>query len=222
LNEIMRRHGFTRTTLILTLVALLGPVTLVALILYPIYVHDRDAARRSTCQQNLRNVGLAIHQYARDNDGVLPPVVGTSGYYGWADAIQPNVKTPEPFQCPGEYSSTVPPDTVGFSDYFYNRNVQSRALGALDPAARIIMLGDGPPTDARSSANGCAAPECAPGESGHSATLPGGAMRHKEGANYVFVDGHVKWLKGLSDTQAAAIKSGNTPPSAEILTFGIK
>jgi prepilin-type processing-associated H-X9-DG protein len=36
-------------------------------------------------------------------------------------------------------------------------------------------------------------------------------QRHLEGANFAFVDGHVKWFKGLPGNKSAAVYSYNTP-----------
>ncbi len=44
----------------------------------------------------------------------------------------------------------------------------------------------------------------------------GSAIRHLEGANYAFADGHVKWYKPTK------ISGGNISPTGDNVTFGIK
>jgi prepilin-type processing-associated H-X9-DG protein len=58
------------------------------------------------------------------------------------------------------------------------------------------MLGDAGPGDARQHSTGGSSHTPGPAVLVNSAGLPiGAAIRHHEGANYCFADGHVKWLK---------------------------
>jgi len=67
-----QRRGFT---LIELLVVISIIATLAALVL-PAVQNARATARRTQCQSNLRNVGLAIQSYATAHKGQVPPLTG--------------------------------------------------------------------------------------------------------------------------------------------------
>ena len=78
------RPGFTLVEL-LVVVAIIG--TLIGLLL-PAVQAAREAARMSTCGNNLKQVGLAVHAY-HDARKTLPPARITYSYLGWPVLLLP-------------------------------------------------------------------------------------------------------------------------------------
>lgn len=69
-----RAAGFTLIELFVV-VAILG---LLASILFPVFARARENARRSTCQTQMKQIGLGLLQYAQDYDETLPTMTSTS------------------------------------------------------------------------------------------------------------------------------------------------
>ena len=66
----MCRKGFTLTEL-LVVIAVIG---IVAAMLLPALARAREAARRASCQNNLRQWGLVFAMYAWEHGGHFPPL----------------------------------------------------------------------------------------------------------------------------------------------------
>ncbi|RYX82979.1 type II secretion system protein [bacterium] len=180
-------------TLIEAVIVIAG-VLILAMFLWPVLARARDNNRRSSCQSNLKQIGLGFMQYVRDYDETMPPARPTS-LTGWANVLQPYVKSVQLFQCPSAQQKT----TLFASDYFYNRRLARRSFGQMTNSAWTIMVGEGP-----DSASTWSSWTKLPADASTNHNSP--TQRHFDGANYCFLDGHVKFLTPQEVSASKQIK----------------
>lgn len=172
----------------------------------------RDNARRSSCQYNLKQTGLGFAQYMQDYDNRLPLVAVTpqrivesardakgrllpnAPVFGWLDAIQPYIKNSGVGYCASEITSGNLSDYTKplMTDFWMNAQVSGARLKSIVNPSRVFLHGDGDGRDADSTARYS---KSGPPTKTYDDRQPIWTERHLGGANYSFVDGHVKWLR---------------------------
>jgi prepilin-type processing-associated H-X9-DG protein len=145
-------------------------------------------------------MATAAMQYVQDYDETLMRhniYLGDSTYSGWVWLLQPYVKNIDVFTCPSKPTAKWNGSATTYSGFGYGYfginnvanggpSLSARSLAAISAPSDVVMFGDSPSNlwyvidwdDIATDDNGYAS-----------------EARHSEGANFAFVDGHVKWVK---------------------------
>jgi prepilin-type processing-associated H-X9-DG protein len=192
-------------------------IVVLAALLFPVVAIPRDP--HNFCLSNEKQLGLAMIQYAQDNNETLPVGAHSTGI-GWGGKIYPYVKCVGTYRCPDDPTPVAGANPV--VSYGMNSNAAQHPLLSkyATPAQTVLLFevagvkanimrpderikrgamvfsaaGDG--TDGTLNA-GHATPKYATGDLGsrpNAASSQFDAPRHKEGSNFLFSDGHTKWF----------------------------
>jgi prepilin-type N-terminal cleavage/methylation domain-containing protein/prepilin-type processing-associated H-X9-DG protein len=108
-----KRSAFT----LIELLVVIAIIAILAAILFPVFAQAREAARKASCQSNLKQIALALGMYQQDYDGrmyasgMLPefPATGPDGTNivrmmggGHSYFLQPYIKNRQLFVCPSD------------------------------------------------------------------------------------------------------------------------
>ncbi|MCS7224520.1 MAG: prepilin-type N-terminal cleavage/methylation domain-containing protein [Armatimonadetes bacterium] len=215
-----RRCAFT----LIELLVVIAILAILAGILYPVLSSAREKARSTACLSNSRQIGVALSFYVQDWDEGFPltePHEYAGGHFpvgpGWLKSCQPYTRTLLLHRCPSDASPlwddgdpTTRPASYGLNGYFppdHPPYYGLRLSQVVNPSRCIIVaeLADQVVDDHFVPAawgNPTKVPEFGPGSEEYEAEWDAenaeprsvAIRRHQQGANYIFVDGHVKWL----------------------------
>ena len=219
-----RRAAFT----LIELLVVLTIISILAAILYPAFISARERARQTACLSHLRQLGMALSQYAADHDDRLipgtpqPPTVGNgAGRAGWAGILYPYVRMTGAYRCPDDDTTAAKiAGEPGYPvSYFINLNISGEAYPDgmpltqfTTPTLTVVM------TDNTGELTHNVVPIQNPKETisvfadylVRSGSPP--FDRHFGGRNFLMGDGHVKLLQpsrvsfGSSDTAVSPDK----------------
>lgn len=224
------RSGFSTTEMYSLLFVIFVPIA----ILIPVFGRAKENDRRSSCQTNMKQVAFGFKLYVQDSNKKLPLTNNrrtSTGEGGWAVLLQPYLKNAKGFQCPSNKNIyPTAPTAKGYTDYWMNANAAGQKEATFASATNTFLMGD---TDVSNFGradhsvtyggyiNGDKSKTTRYGSqitNWYIALGPGASesqqdassAKHLGGANYVFVDGHVKWMKNdkpSNDTGAALTDS---------------
>ncbi len=206
------RRGFT----LIELLVVIAIIAILAAILFPVFARAREKARQASCQSNLKQLMLAFLMYVQDYDEVLPRycwwVVGSSvgtdnDKTNLNKMIEPYLKNTQLLVCPsssvnyryGPNGAFTPCGSYGWS---LNATVDRPKLGRFSDPANTIINGD---------SDGTVWMGWLSNQFQHVASTI-----HNDGADFGFLDGHVKWLKrenSISEDARANLWRGSGCPS---------
>ncbi len=220
-------QGLSRGFTLIELLVVIAIIAILAAILFPVFGRARENARRTSCQSNLKQIGLGVTQYTQDYDETYSgaytvPAGKTSATdrVSYMQMIFPYTKSSQIYRCPSDTKTDTQylsvgagnnPDlagllTVGGTSYGYNdmdsvgrnfANVEgpgAKVSEVQEPSTTIII------TEATLDWNmwnnqHADAPACALWGITQNGNDHVDTLRHLEGANFLYYDGHVKWAR---------------------------
>lgn len=188
----MKRKAIT----LIDLAIQLAIYAILAALLIPVFMRARENSGRKNCQSNLKQIGLSFLQYAHDYNDKSPLVTTNQG---WVGALEPYHLTNKIFQCPSEKSR----GKENLTDYWFNRRLAGVELKKVANVSMTFLSGEGEPSDDPNISIQILPPRWIEKDDSP-------ARRHLDGANYGFVDGHVKFFKPQT---IVAPEKGKTAPS---------
>jgi prepilin-type N-terminal cleavage/methylation domain-containing protein/prepilin-type processing-associated H-X9-DG protein len=137
-----RRHGFT----LIELLVVIAIIAILAALLFPVFARARERGRQTQCLSNLRQLGMALHEYVDNWDDTYPswyaiPLEVNGRHYPdqnfvdlkyyWKFLLMPYLGSKDVFLCPSN-----PIGWGSFADYWGEEWRPDDPI-PLDPALRF-------------------------------------------------------------------------------------
>jgi len=226
-------RGFT----LIELLVVIAIIALLAAILFPVFARARENARKSSCQNNLKQIGIGIMQYVQDYDETYPPARARGhradgDWVPWHYVIQPYVKSYQLLECPSNSNRrNALNKTNGGGIPFIARSYLANGNSGSYPNDLCGATGCGNTlmrenvytalSDIESPAQVIAVTEGRnrqdPDVWFSAITADNLMWGHLNQANFLFADGHVKSMKPtatIDGTNMWTINTGTTPATA--------
>ena len=130
-EEVLARRSSQRGFTLIELLIVMAIIAILAAILFPVFARARENARRSSCQSNLKQLGIAMMMYSGDYDERLMPVARDSGDPApnrdlrWPLVLTPYMKMRGILMCP---SAPYTNPLSGTQNYSYTEAISNTAL----------------------------------------------------------------------------------------------
>lgn len=222
--QVRKRAGFT----LIELLVVIAIIAILAAILLPVFARARENARKSTCQNNLKQIGTAMMQYTQDYDECFGWLGGGHQLYNSPFIYLPYIKSQDVFHCPSDSNS---PATQCACSYLFNNNIGNKNLASITQPSDLVIgmegvVGTGATRTTGDVLNGVPTYGLAEDYTiWISAARVAGStslVRHMDRSNLLYADGHVKISPQLPDDgQNTVARLNSAMPYTSWMSVGI-
>jgi prepilin-type N-terminal cleavage/methylation domain-containing protein/prepilin-type processing-associated H-X9-DG protein len=130
----MQKRAFT----LIELLVVIAIIAILAAILFPVFAQAKEAAKKTQCLSNTRQIAIGLMLYCNDYDdrmpgllAAIPPINGGNTswpYIPYDRQIAPYVKNDDIYRCPGDGGGR-PAASIPFWDGTYRAKALKRSYG---------------------------------------------------------------------------------------------
>jgi prepilin-type N-terminal cleavage/methylation domain-containing protein/prepilin-type processing-associated H-X9-DG protein len=198
MRKLFKRRGFT----LIELLVVIAIIAILASMLLPALGRAKHTAKKIQCGGGLKNYGMAMGMYTNDNAGFLPasdrasPPSGEYWIIALSEYIDPNMPDSTRYSISSIGKVLLPCPSMeegGLFSYAYNNYLNSTGSGSVRAWKKIENINNVSSLPALIDHSNRTVWNATASSFDPSAGSAPIKYRHLNGANMLFVDGHIDW-----------------------------